>query len=176
VREGNENLVQLTPAAGAKVAALVAREGQGEFLRIAISGGGNFSLALRTDGTVAGWGDNSFGQTSVPANITSVIASAAGTYHSLVLTGPLPEALQLMSPVLNGNAVSIPLATSRGKAYFLEYKNSLGDDNWTTLQGVAGNGSVNTLTDPAPSASLRFGTSDSATMRTGNDRVACWKL
>src|SRR4051812_7931520 len=40
VREGNENLVLLTPAAGAKVGALVAREKQGDFLRIAISGGG----------------------------------------------------------------------------------------------------------------------------------------
>ena len=40
VRAGNENLVQLTPAAGGKVAALIAREAQGEFLRIAITGGG----------------------------------------------------------------------------------------------------------------------------------------
>ncbi|WP_415908734.1 hypothetical protein [Oleiharenicola sp. Vm1] len=29
VREGNENLVRLTPDAGAKVAALIARESQG---------------------------------------------------------------------------------------------------------------------------------------------------
>ena len=40
VRAGNETLVQLTPAAGAKVATLIARENQGEFLRVAISGGG----------------------------------------------------------------------------------------------------------------------------------------
>jgi len=31
VREGNENLVKLTPSAGGKVAALIAREAQGEF-------------------------------------------------------------------------------------------------------------------------------------------------
>ncbi len=40
VRAGNENLIRLTAAAGAKVAALIARENQGEFLRVAITGGG----------------------------------------------------------------------------------------------------------------------------------------
>jgi iron-sulfur cluster assembly protein len=47
VREGNENLVLLTPAAGAKVAALIARERQGDYLRIAISGGGCNGLSYK---------------------------------------------------------------------------------------------------------------------------------
>ncbi len=47
VREGNENLVLLTGAAGRKVAALIAREQQGEFLRIAISGGGCNGLSYK---------------------------------------------------------------------------------------------------------------------------------
>jgi len=47
VREGNENLVLLTSAAGGKVAALIARENQGEFLRIAISGGGCNGLSYK---------------------------------------------------------------------------------------------------------------------------------
>ena len=47
VREGNENLVQLTASAGAKVAALSAREGQGEFLRLAITGGGCNGLSYK---------------------------------------------------------------------------------------------------------------------------------
>ena len=47
VREGNENLVRLTAAAGAKVLALIARENQGEFLRIAISGGGCNGLSYK---------------------------------------------------------------------------------------------------------------------------------
>ncbi len=46
-REGNENLVRLTPAAGAKVAALIARERQGEFLRVAITGGGCNGLSYK---------------------------------------------------------------------------------------------------------------------------------
>lgn len=47
VREGNENLVRLTGAAGAKVAALVSREQQGDYLRIAITGGGCNGLSYK---------------------------------------------------------------------------------------------------------------------------------
>jgi len=47
VREGNENLVLLTAAAGAKVAALIAREKKGDFLRVAISGGGCNGLSYK---------------------------------------------------------------------------------------------------------------------------------
>jgi iron-sulfur cluster assembly accessory protein len=47
VREGNENLVRLTEAAGAKVRALIARDGQGGYLRIAISGGGCNGLSYK---------------------------------------------------------------------------------------------------------------------------------
>lgn len=47
VREGNENLVRLTAPAGAKVAALIAREQQGDWLRIAITGGGCNGLSYK---------------------------------------------------------------------------------------------------------------------------------
>jgi iron-sulfur cluster assembly protein len=47
VREGNEKLVALTPSAGTKVAGLIARERQGDYLRIAISGGGCNGLSYK---------------------------------------------------------------------------------------------------------------------------------
>ena len=47
VREGNENLVRLTADAGTKVDALRLREGQGDFLRIAITGGGCNGLSYK---------------------------------------------------------------------------------------------------------------------------------
>jgi iron-sulfur cluster assembly protein len=47
VREGNENLVRLTEPAGTKVNALIAREGQGSFLRVAITGGGCNGLSYK---------------------------------------------------------------------------------------------------------------------------------
>ena len=47
VREGNEKLVSVTEAAGGKVSALFAREQTGEFLRIAITGGGCNGLSYK---------------------------------------------------------------------------------------------------------------------------------
>jgi iron-sulfur cluster assembly protein len=47
VREGNENLVRLTEAAGVKVRSLIAREQQGDYLRIAITGGGCNGLSYK---------------------------------------------------------------------------------------------------------------------------------
>lgn len=47
VRKGNEDLVRLTPPAGAKAAALIEREKQGAYLRVAISGGGCNGLAYK---------------------------------------------------------------------------------------------------------------------------------
>ncbi len=47
VREGNENLVLLTASAAAKVSALIAREQQGSYLRVAISGGGCNGLSYK---------------------------------------------------------------------------------------------------------------------------------
>src|SRR5207245_4144078 len=51
-----------------------------------IAAGGSYSLGLTSDGTVAAWGDNYFGQSTVPTTLTGVIAIAAGTLHSLALT------------------------------------------------------------------------------------------
>jgi iron-sulfur cluster assembly protein len=47
VREGGEGLVRVTEPAGAKVRALIEREKQGAFLRIAITGGGCNGLSYK---------------------------------------------------------------------------------------------------------------------------------
>jgi iron-sulfur cluster assembly protein len=47
VRKGTEDLVKLTEPAGAKAAALIERERQGSYLRVAISGGGCNGLAYK---------------------------------------------------------------------------------------------------------------------------------
>jgi iron-sulfur cluster assembly protein len=47
VREGGEGLVRLTEAAGRKVRSLIEREKQGDFLRIAITGGGCNGLSYK---------------------------------------------------------------------------------------------------------------------------------
>jgi iron-sulfur cluster assembly protein len=47
LRLGNENLVRLTGPAAEKVRALIARERQGDYLRIAITGGGCNGLSYK---------------------------------------------------------------------------------------------------------------------------------
>jgi alpha-tubulin suppressor-like RCC1 family protein len=64
----------------------------------AVTGGGNFSLARKSDGSVWGWGDNGYGQLAngsttpfgglakpTKANLQSVTAIAAGDQHTLAL-------------------------------------------------------------------------------------------
>jgi hypothetical protein len=51
---------------------------------IAIAAGYWHSLALRSDGTIVGWGSNDFGQATPPAG-NNYIAIAAGEWHSLAL-------------------------------------------------------------------------------------------
>lgn len=51
---------------------------------IAIAAGRYHSLALKSDGTIVGWGDNSSGQATPPAG-NNYIAIAAGYYHSIAL-------------------------------------------------------------------------------------------
>ncbi len=52
-----------------------------------IAAGGYHGLALKADGTVAAWGDNTYSQTDVPASAANVVAISGGYYHSLALLG-----------------------------------------------------------------------------------------
>jgi alpha-tubulin suppressor-like RCC1 family protein len=47
------------------------------------------TLALRDNGTVVAWGGNDFGQTNVPATLSSASAIAAGGEHSLAVSNGL---------------------------------------------------------------------------------------
>ncbi len=51
----------------------------------AIAAGGLHNLALRPDGTVVGWGDNSYGQANGGLAGSQVVATAAGMFFSLAL-------------------------------------------------------------------------------------------
>ena len=78
----------------------------------AIAAGGRHSLALRADGTVTAWGNNTYGQATVPPDLAGVTAIAAGQYHSLAIapaadvdTTP-PALAPTLSPNLGGMLVA----------------------------------------------------------------------
>ena len=52
---------------------------------MAIAAGHAHSLALKTDGTVVGWGSVIDGQTTIPGGLSNIVAIAAGGAHSLAL-------------------------------------------------------------------------------------------
>ena len=52
---------------------------------VAVSGGEDFSVALRADGTVTAWGNNSHGQTNAPGDLTNATVIVSGYFHSLAL-------------------------------------------------------------------------------------------
>jgi hypothetical protein len=56
---------------------------------VAIAGGDEHILALKSDGTVAAWGWDAYGECDVPSGLTNVVAVAAGVAadHSLALKG-----------------------------------------------------------------------------------------
>ena len=96
----------------------------------AVAAGGNHSLALKADGTVVAWGENTdaegyvAGQSVVPWGLTNVVAIAAGEYHSLALKADgtvvawgdnsqnqcsIPEGLTNVVAVAGGGAHSLAL-------------------------------------------------------------------
>ena len=53
---------------------------------MAIAAGGDHTVALKNDGSVVAWGDNGYGQTTVPVAAQSgVTAIAAGGSHTVAL-------------------------------------------------------------------------------------------
>ena len=52
---------------------------------ISVAGSANNGIALKADGTVAIWGDNSYGQTNLPPGLSNVVAVTAGSGYEQVL-------------------------------------------------------------------------------------------
>ena len=59
------------------------RSGWAQQCLATLAAGDNYSLALKNDGTVVVWGDNSEGQTNMPGAMSNVKLIAAGGNHSL---------------------------------------------------------------------------------------------
>src|SRR5439155_23431120 len=74
---------------------------------IAIAAGYGYTVALKSDGTVAAWGDNSSGQTTVPAGLRGVTAIAAGEFHTVALVGPGLSTAPAITATSTGNTLTL---------------------------------------------------------------------
>ncbi len=74
---------------------------------VAVAGGSIHSLALRSDGTVVAWGDDSYNQVDVPADLANVVAIAGGAYHSLALKADGTVAFWGKSETLPGGLTNV---------------------------------------------------------------------
>jgi alpha-tubulin suppressor-like RCC1 family protein len=115
---------------------------------IAIAAGANHSLALKNDGTVVAWGDNYYGQTSVPAEVSNVVAIAAGGNQSLAIKSDL----KVDSITLESQGAVIRFHTFAGQTYLVEYSPDLSPTNWGPVASgsVSGDGHEAAVTDIAP--------------------------
>lgn len=52
---------------------------------VAVAAGNAHSVALKSDGTVVAWGDNTYGQSTVPTGLSDVVAISAGHNYTLAL-------------------------------------------------------------------------------------------
>lgn len=121
---------------------------------VGLSVGGSHRMALRADGTVVTWGSI----TTVPAGLTNVIAIAAGVSHCLALVGDRPPVLQAAATGFqySGTQLNLTLPTQSGRVYGLELSSSLTGTNWTSVSLAPGNGTSQTLTDPAATNASAF--------------------
>jgi len=81
---------------------------------------------------------------------------AAGWNYSLALTGSASPTLVASNPRLSSSGLSVSVQTESGKAYALQYKDSLTDATWTTMPQVSGTGGVITLNGPLGPNGHRF--------------------
>lgn len=122
---------------------------------IAIAAGTTHSLALKNDGTVVAWGNNTDGEATTPPGVSNVVAISAGFYQSLAIIADLKiDSIQSapQGPALNFH-------TFAGQQYSVEYSPDLTSGNWSPLPGgnVSGNGLDTQVIDTAGvTATLRF--------------------
>ncbi|NLE42338.1 MAG: hypothetical protein GX615_10970, partial [Lentisphaerae bacterium] len=87
-------------------------------------------LALRADGTVAGWGLNDEGQSIPPVGLTNVVAISAGYWHSIALRadGTLVcwGALDYCQPAVSGGLSGV-IAVSSANAHSMALADAGGD-------------------------------------------------
>jgi alpha-tubulin suppressor-like RCC1 family protein len=90
---------------------------------VAVAAGNAHAIALRADGVLVGWGDNTYGQLNIPPNATNVVSIECGPYNSMALMadgsvavwGLYADGLLVVPPTAT-NVVAIALNTGDAAA------------------------------------------------------------
>ncbi len=118
---------------------------------VAVAGGWDAGREiLFSDGTLQGYGNH----------FTNVMAVARGHFFTLMVRVPggaeLGNQVQLSTPSWHAGRFRGSLPTRNGRVYSMRYKNSLTDQNWTSLPLIPGNGNTRVLEDPTAAGEQRF--------------------
>ena len=123
---------------------------------------------LTAGATNYGWefGDGNTTAEAHPANtyvnpgaytVTLTAIGLGGTgslaHTNYILVSRLPE---MLASAVNGDEFTCSFVTIDGKNYKVEFKDSLDDANWQTLQSIPGDGSVKTITNSIYPVPQRF--------------------
>lgn len=82
---GSNMAGQIASALSEKTNGMIMIDGQILSNIVAVSAGARHSLVLKADGRVVAWGDNSVGQTNIPAVVSNIVTIAAGDDYSYAL-------------------------------------------------------------------------------------------
>ncbi|MCX5636930.1 MAG: hypothetical protein NTX52_04450, partial [Planctomycetota bacterium] len=98
-----------------------------------------YSLALKSDGSIVGWGDNGYGQASPPDG-NDFVSIAAGEYHSLAIREQGPAELMLIQPNVGEKLIA-------DRIYTIEWQSS-GSINQVLIEFSDSNGVSWTAVSP----------------------------
>lgn len=152
---------------------------------IAVSAGYAHALALRADGLVVGWGDNTaitgtfpnyttnyYGMATVPADLNGVVAVSSGTYHSLALrsNGTVVAWGRHTSGETNvpASATNV-IAVAAGDAHSL----ALRGDGTVVGWGANTSGQLNVPPEATNIVAIAAGAAHSIAVR-GDGRIVAW--
>ena len=90
------------------------------------------------------------------SNQVVFVSQGGSSTQALVAQATLPPPLVMLAPVYAGGAFSVGVPTVSGTRYWLEFKNSFGETNWTPLPAVSGDGTIQLLWDATPPGPQRF--------------------